>query len=280
MIDNIFNGRMGDAIEDFGMTWREAYLDPSWWVLALSSLGGAALETAARGSAQEAAARVAAEGGSVDGAASRVELSVGKPAAPQPATPVKPNITIPPKVPPTEPQMIGMLSMDGAANSRFALMRNLRGKYVLRAEGIADTGAGDFFNGPYGSLEEAQAAAQRFSGSQSTLRQGNALPRTWPDGFQKAGGARSEVIRVYRIEYDVPGIRSVAAAQPESGTVMVRAEHLQAIRQGKPSIGFEYKGGNSQLELPVKGMQKTYGVNIVQRVTGAEYPVRMDGTGF
>ena len=261
MVDNMLSGRTAEGIENFGMAWREAYQDPSWYMQAGMALGGAALEG---GAAEDAVARARS------------------PAAdsPPPPTPVRLTMSVATKSAPAEAEMVNMLSVKGAAYKRGVLVRNLKGKYVLRAEGFADYGAGDFFNGPYSTLGDAQAAAQRLARSQSALRQGNALPRTWLDGFQRAGGARSEVIRIYKVEYDAPGISSVAAAQPESGTVMVRPDHLEAIRQGDPSISFEYKGGNSQLELPVNGMKKGYGVDVVQRVPGAEYRVTMDGTGF
>ena len=102
------------------------------------------------------------------------------------------------------------------------------------------------------------------------------MPRFWPDGTP----VKTDVIRVYRIEHDVPGFASVVASQPESGTVMARAEHLEAIRQGKPWLAHEYKGGNMQLELPVKGMRKVYNIEVVERVNGAELNVSVEGTKF
>ena len=69
-------------------------------------------------------------------------------------------------------------------------------------------------------------------------------------------------------------------SQPEGGKVMVRPEHREAIRTGNPEVAHEYKGGNTQLELPVKGMRKTYNIEIVKRVEGGEFPVKPDGTGF
>jgi hypothetical protein len=179
---------------------------------------------------------------------------------------------------PREIDMLRMLSHDGAVE-RGQLARGLKGKYVIRAEGATDAGPGNFFNGPFDSLADAKTAAERLASSETRLRQGNAVPRTWPDGTQR-GAARGEVVRVYQIQYDAPGIISVAASQPESGTVMLRPEHLEAVKKGQPSIAHEYKGGNNQLELPVTGVRKSYNVEIVTRVGGAEYRVKPDGTGF
>lgn len=239
MVDNIFKGRPLDALSSFGNSWREAFKDPSWYVAAAGALAAASM-----------------------------------PGPPRPAIAVKAVS----QALPAELDMIQMLSHEGAVE-RGLLVRELKGKYVIRAEGAADLGPGDFFNGPYDSLHEARAAAKKLASSDTALRQGNALPRTWPDGSQR-GGASAQVVRVYQIEHDAPGFQTVAASQPESGTVMVRPQHLEAIRQGKPALAHEYLGGNTQLELPVKGMRNSYKIDIVKRVNGAEYRVTPDGTGF
>jgi hypothetical protein len=179
---------------------------------------------------------------------------------------------------PSELEMLGMLTHGGAVE-RGQLVRRLRGKYVIRAEGVTDLGPGNFFNGPFISLAEAKSAALRVAASEAALRRGNALPRVWPDGSQR-GGARAEVVRIYQIQFEVPGIQTVAASQPESGTVIVRAAHRDAIRQGKPWVAHEYRGGENQLELPVAGMRKKYNVEVVKRIAGFEHRVTADGTRF
>jgi hypothetical protein len=67
------------------------------------------------------------------------------------------------------------------------------------------------------------------------------------------------------------GIQSVAKSQPEGGKVMVRPAHYEALRQGKPELAYEYRGGNNQLELPVKIMRVDYNNSqAVTKVSGAE----------
>jgi hypothetical protein len=183
-----------------------------------------------------------------------------------------------------EIKMLEMLSNSGGVE-RGLLLRRLKGKYVIRGEAAADAGAGDFFNGPFNSLEEARRAAEQLSSSETAFRRGNAIPRMWTDAKGRVvqpegGGAKAEVVRIYEITHEAPGIQSVAASQRESGKVMARPAHYEAIRQGKPEIAHEYPGGNNQLELPVKGMREKYNVNIVRRVSGAEYRIKPDGTAF
>jgi hypothetical protein len=188
---------------------------------------------------------------------------------------------------PREIDMIRMLSKPkpGEANptiptgatERGMLARNLKGKFVIRGEGMGDKGPGNFFNGPYKSLAEAEAAAKHLAASgEAAMRDGNAVVRVWPDGSQ----SRLEVVRIYEVDYEgTPGFVSVIASQPESGSVMLRPEHLKAIAQKNPSIAHEYKGGNMQVEMPVGPMRMEHKINIVKRV-GKEHPVKKTGTGF
>src|SRR5262249_55063811 len=121
MVDNLLSGRTAEGIENFGMAWREAYQDPSWYMQAGMALGGAALE-----------------GGAAAENAARARPPAGDPAPPP--SPMKLSMTVATKAAPAEADMVNMLSMDGAAYNRGVLVRNLKGKYVLRAEGFADYG--------------------------------------------------------------------------------------------------------------------------------------------
>jgi hypothetical protein len=178
-------------------------------------------------------------------------------------------------------------SRTAGSTERGVVLRSLQNKYVIRGEAAADKGAGDWFNGPYDSASEANAAAARLAADtgKTGLRPGNAIPRVWVEPPPKPGEKPSpqrptDVIRVYRITEDVVGIQSIAKSQPEAGKVMLRAQHLQAAAKGDPSIANEYPGGNVQVQLPVKGMRTAYGVNIVERVPGSEYPYTVGGTPF
>jgi len=175
--------------------------------------------------------------------------------------------------PPSRHDLINYITHDKtvALHGRGVLTDLKPGQFLVRVEARSATRPGNWFNGPFGSREEAKRYAQYLADlGESGIRRNSALPRVWEDGAQ---GNRIEVIRVYEVNHPSPAISSVAAPQREAGTVMVRPEHRAALRSGSAIDAAEYAGQGQQLSVPVTQAHQVHELELVKRVSGDEIKV-------
>jgi hypothetical protein len=152
------------------------------------------------------------------------------------------------------------------------------GEYLIRVEARADTGAGNWFNGPFRTPEEARKYAQYLADlGEDGIRRESALPEQWvvrnkDNSFSKVTkGNQVEVIRVYKVKHESPAIASHAAKQ-EEGAVLDAAGKLDPAKAGKKTAS--HAGEGQQLVMPVWEAKQVHGIDLVERVSHMEIPVK------
>lgn len=172
--------------------------------------------------------------------------------------------------PPTRWQLIDYIKHDDkVAMYARGILHDLKpGEYLVRVEARAATGPGNWFNGPFNSPEAAQRYANYLADlGEKGIRRDSALPLVWADG---GAGNRIEVIRIYKVKYETPGINSVVAPQKE-GAVKAAAESADAAKTAaKPTV---LPGQGQQLSLPVTQAKKVHGIDLVERVDFMEISI-------
>jgi hypothetical protein len=180
---------------------------------------------------------------------------------------------------PTRWQLIEYIRHD-ETTSIYArgVLHDLRpGQILLRVEARGDLTPGNWFNGPFKDLKDAQNYAKYLADlGEEGIRRESALPLVWKDGGK---GNKVEVIRFYKVAHETPAIGSHTAAQVEgvpkaagnaADAAKEAAEPIKDPTTGKPLVR---AGQGQQLSLPVWQAKNVHGLDLVERMNQFEITV-------
>lgn len=185
---------------------------------------------------------------------------------------------------PTRFQLIEYIRHDATTSihARGVLYDLRPGQILLRVEERSALGPGNWFNGPFKTIEEAQRYAKYLADlGEEGIRRESALPLVWSDG---GTGNKVEVIRFYRVTSETPAIGSWAAPQTEgvAKSAAQAADASKATGDAAKATGnaaktvakpVERAGQGQQLSLPVSQAKKVHGLDLVERLNHLELPV-------